>query len=479
MTLGVIFLTSFVIAFGMRIPLERSLVEAVDILRRPKRQFLVDGALCLAVGVGVMLYNRYVFHFPVVNGLVVVLGCAMAGFFISTDMALARERLAIKDALNRQQVLPPPARLYPMSRKFSIIALSMALFVTIVVGMVVSQDVAWLREVENSPQAAAQAGMSVMYEIFFIMAVLLIWVTNLIFSYSSNLNLLFTSETSVLKRVSRGDFSRWVPVATNDEFGFIAGHTNRMIEGLKHRIELISSLKLAEEVQQNLLPQDAPDFAGLDIDGQSLYCDETGGDYFDYFPLAQDRMAIVVADASGHGVGAALHMTTARAFLRSGIQNYQGPARLLDSVNRFLTRDSFETGRFTAIFLLEIDIGQKALRWVRAGHDPAVFYDAQEDRFLELSGQGMALGVDITHRYAQNRRLGWSAGSIIVISTDGIREARNPTGEMFGMSRCQEIIRQHAGSSAKEIKTAILEALDAFRNGAPQEDDITLVVVKL
>ena len=124
MTLGVIFLTSFVIAFGMRIPLERSLVEAVDILRRPKRQFLVDGALCLAVGVGVMLYNRYVFQFPVVNGLVVVLGCAMAGFFISTDMALARERLAIKDALSRQQVLPPPARLYPMSRKFSIIALS-------------------------------------------------------------------------------------------------------------------------------------------------------------------------------------------------------------------------------------------------------------------------------------------------------------------------------------------------------------------
>ncbi len=479
MILGATFLTGFAIVFALRIPLERWLVESVDILQRPRRQLLMDGGLCIALGVGVMIFDRLAFKFPLVNGLVVVLGCAMAGFFVSIDMSLAREREAIRVALDRQQVLPPPARLYPMSRKFSLIAFSMAVIVTLVVGSVVSHDISWLRAVENNAQAAIQAGLSVMYEIFFIMIVLLVWVSNLIYSYSANLNLLFDSETRVLRQVSRGDFSQWVPVATNDEFGFIAGHTNRMIEGLKHRIQLISSLKLAEEVQQNLLPQTAPDWPELDISGQSIYCDETGGDYFDYFRLPDERMVIVVADSSGHGVGAALHMTTARAFLHSGIRNYRGPAHLLNEVNGFLTRDSFETGRFTSMFLLEIDPVGNCLRWVRAGHDPALMFDPVRGRFEELIGKGMALGVDLTYEYEENRHDGWSTGSIIVVGTDGIREARDAAGEMFGKQRLQDIVRDRAGQTAETIKTALMEAVTAFRGDAPQEDDVTLVVVKL
>jgi len=109
--------------------------------------------------------------------------------------------------------------------------------------------------------------------------------------------------------------------------------------------------------------------------GTSIYCDETGGDYYDYFGLPQDRCGIVVADASGHGVGAAMHMTTVRAFLHFGIRDYDSPAKLLTDVNTYVTRDSSQTGRFMSMFFLEIDRKSKMLRWVRAGHEPALVYD--------------------------------------------------------------------------------------------------------
>ncbi|MFC1829804.1 PP2C family protein-serine/threonine phosphatase [Thermodesulfobacteriota bacterium] len=310
------------------------------------------------------------------------------------------------------------------------------------------------------------------------MTVLLAMVVNLIVSYSKNLKMLFDNETHVLERVTQGDLTRLVPVATNDEFGVIAGHTNTMIHGLRHRIKLITALKLAEEVQQNLLPGEAPAYTGLDISGTSIYCDETGGDYYDYLRLPNGRLGVVVADASDHGVGAALFMSTARAFLIFGIRDFTGPARLLGDVNRFLTRDSAETGRFMSVFFLEIDAAAKTLRWVRAGHDPAIFFDPDQDKFVELTGEGMALGVVEEFQFTEYDHHGWRPGSIVVVGTDGIHETRNAKNEMFGHQRLNDVIRDHAGDPAETLRDAVIDALRSFRGDAPQEDDITLVVIK-
>ena len=157
-----------------------------------------------------------------------------------------------------------------------------------------------------------------------------------------------------------------------------------MIKGLQHRIQLLSALKLAEEVQQNLLPRRPPEHAGLDLAGTSKYCDETGGDYYDFMGLPEGKLGIVVADATDHGVGSALQMATARAFLLFGVRNYHGPSQLIGEVNRYLTRDSRETSRFMSMFFLEIASSAKTLRWVRAGHDPALLYDPGEDSFQQL-----------------------------------------------------------------------------------------------
>ena len=408
-----------------------------------------------------------------------MIGCSVAGFFIGLDSALAQERKVIQESMTWTRTQPLPQRLFSMTRKFSFVALITSLFIALVLAMVFARDIVWLSQIGQDEASIIEAQLSVAYEIFFIMGVLMVLVVNLIISYSRNLKLLFDNETMILEQVSQGDLSRKVPVATNDEFGLIAGHTNNMIDGLRHRIQLISALKLAEELQQNLLPQHNPQFPGLDIAGKSIYCDATGGDYYDYFRLPENRLGIVVADASGHGVGAAMHMTTVRAFIHFGIRNYQGPAQLLSSVNTYVTRDSSQTGRFMSMFFLEIDPVGQVLKWVRAGHEPALHLNQVEKTFSELDGKGMVLGVNQNLQYEEFSRTGWNSNDVILIGTDGIHETRNEDDVMFGQERLRDILRQQANAPAESILNTVIHTLQDFRGDAPQEDDVTLVVVKL
>lgn len=478
--MGATTIGSFVLAFLARRPLEPRWVRSATPIHQPPRQFWLEYVVVVGTGLFVMFFNRVAFGIPVSFGLRFFIGYVAAGFFLSLDMALARERRVIRETIQSDAVWLPPDRLYPMTRKFLAVALGVIALVVTILILVLSRDVIWLIEVgENHLVSPGYATWSVLKEIFFIMAVLLVMVVNLILSFSKNLRLLFDTETEVLERVTNGDLSRMVPVCTSDEFGAIAGYTNIMIEGLRHRIQLLSALRMAEAVQRNLLPESAPDFPGLDIAGTSLYCHEVGGDYFDFLNLPCGRLGVIVTDASGHGVGAALHMSTARAFLRFGSRRYIGPSHLLNDVNRYLTDDNRESGRFTTLFFLELDPVRKRFSWVRAGHEPALFFDAHGDLLAALDGKGVALGVVREAAYQEYTRTEWPSGGIILITTDGIRDARNPAGEMFGNERLQVVVRHHAGESARAIQDAIIAAVRDFQAGAEQEDDITLVVVKL
>jgi phosphoserine phosphatase RsbU/P len=116
---------------------------------------------------------------------------------------------------------------------------------------------------------------------------------------------------------------------------------------------------------------------------------------------------------------------------------------------------------------------------VRAGHEPAVIYSPAAGSFEDLGGEGMALGVEADARYRSYERQGWEPGAVIVIGTDGITETRSPSNAFFGSVRVRAIIRSHAKRTAAEIQSAVIDAVQAFRAEAPQEDDVTLVVVKL
>ena len=188
---------------------------------------------------------------------------------------------------------------------------------------------------------------------------------------------------------------------------------------------------------------------------------------------------MVVGDVAGHGIPSALLMATARASLRQRSAMTGSIGEIVSDVNRQLTRDVEESGQFMTLFYLTIDPADRRLQWVRAGHDPAIFYDPAAGTFEELHGSGVAMGLDENWKYYENERSGLEDGQIVLLGTDGIWEALNSKGEMFGKARILDIVRQNAAAGAKEISDRLLEALKDFRADSRAEDDVTLVVVKI
>ncbi len=283
------------------------------------------------------------------------------------------------------------------------------------------------------------------------------------------------------KRLAKGDFTVRLKPRMKDERDQLIHAFNEIVPKFEEHMRMSKALGLAQEVQQSLLPQCDPSFPDFDIAGKSIYCDETGGDYYDFIETnreGQAGMAVVVGDVSGHGVSSALLMATARALIMLRSSMPGEAAGVINDVNRYLSRDTAQTGNFMTFFYCEFTTGEPAVRWVRAGHDPALVYDPAIDAFDELKGQGVALGLDKKFEYvSSHRRL--ETGQVIIIGTDGIWEMHNTTGEMFGKEALKEIIRRNHTASSRQIVNAVSEALEQFRGDEAKEDDVTLVVIKV
>ena len=263
---------------------------------------------------------------------------------------------------------------------------------------------------------------------------------------------------------------------------FVRAREQAMAALDKEHRKVRHSLSLAMEVQQNLLPKSDPNIAGLDIAGKSIYADETGGDYYDFLEVgnpAEGKIGVVVGDVSDHGIPSALLMASARALIRQRCSAFGQIDRVISDVNQQLAADVEDSGRFMTLFYAEIERPNKVIRWVNAGHEPAMIYDPAIDTFSDLNGgNNMALGVfEDTEFKEAHREI--AAGQIIVMATDGIWEARNPKGEMFSKDRIYKTIRQHASASAKEIQNLIFDSLRRFQKETKLEDDLTLVVIKI
>jgi sigma-B regulation protein RsbU (phosphoserine phosphatase) len=193
----------------------------------------------------------------------------------------------------------------------------------------------------------------------------------------------------------------------------------------------------------------------------------------------EGKIGVVIGDVSGHGIPSALLMAAVRSSLRQRASLPGSIAQIVSDVNRQLTKDVEETGRFMTLFFSEIDSHNRVVRWVRAGHDPGFFYDPAADAFEELKGAGMALGVDENWSYEEKQKTGLRKGQIIVLATDGVWEAHNAKGEMFGKEAFCEIIRTNAAAGASEILNGVIDELEHFQTGVAPEDDITLVVIKI
>jgi sigma-B regulation protein RsbU (phosphoserine phosphatase) len=283
----------------------------------------------------------------------------------------------------------------------------------------------------------------------------------------------------IARKVRKGHFHQKVRVVSNDELGIMGDGMNAMTDGLMERDRLRRGLYLAQEIQQALLPRKCPNIDGLDIAARSLYCDETGGDYFDFIGNDNKQLNVVIGDVSGHGISSAILMASVRAFLRQRAHLHGNLSRILSDVNRQLLTDVEESGNFMTLFYLRLDPVKRCVSWIRAGHDPAIFYNPFSDRFNDMHGKGPALGITEQAVFEENEKIGLTPGQIIVLATDGVWEARNEEGDMFGKEYLYHIVRQNRNAVAEDILGKCFQSLEEFQTDAVREDDITMVVIKI
>jgi phosphoserine phosphatase RsbU/P len=267
------------------------------------------------------------------------------------------------------------------------------------------------------------------------------------------------------------------------EFRKLSEALDRMLQDLRDRLRLRSAMAVAMQVQQELLPARAPQVPGLDIHGFSNYCDETGGDYFDYFTFqrqgsASPGLLIVIGDVVGHGIGSAIVMAQARGVLRSRAAGCGHLGELLAHLNDQVVP---ETGlsRFITMLVWYIDPSTREVCSANAGHDPAIIYDPGSDRFIENVRGGIPLGIERGQDYEETASAALEPGQVVILGTDGIWETIGPNGDYYGKKRLMDVVRAHAGSTARQITDAVQRDLDSFRGDQHQRDDVTLVIVKV
>jgi len=244
----------------------------------------------------------------------------------------------------------------------------------------------------------------------------------------------------------------------------------------KERME--AQLDIAGGIQKGLLPSSAPSLPGLDLAGWNHPCEAVGGDYFDFLPLADGRTAIVIGDVSGHGVGPALLMSSARAALRSFVACQIGPDDIMVRLNRLLTEQVLTPGTFITMIVAIVDATDRRLTFTNAGHPPPLVLNTLSLSIREPLERGLVLGVDVEADYPVSPAIVLGAGDIVALYTDGILDATNADGECFGKNRLTKTLVANRNRPARGIIDAIRAEVHSFCDAAPPADDLTLVLIK-
>ncbi len=249
----------------------------------------------------------------------------------------------------------------------------------------------------------------------------------------------------------------------------------------RNRRELLENaeqFRVAREIQQHLFPKAPPNLPGFDIAGASFPATAAGGDYFDFIPMADGGLGLVVGDVTGHGIGPALLMAETRAYVRIAGLNRADAGEVLTRTNIALAED-IGSERFVTLFLGRLDAAHRQLTYVSAGHPPGYLLAPDGTVRVELRRTGVPLGMRASTAYQSTAPIELMPGEIALLLTDGIEEAMGPGDEMFGTDRMLAVLRANRDKSAAQIVDALYLAVREFCKGAEQQDDVTAIVLKV
>ena len=249
----------------------------------------------------------------------------------------------------------------------------------------------------------------------------------------------------------------------------------RLTEEQMERERLEREQQVASEIQQRFLPAAAPHIEGYELQGISFPCYEIGGDYYDFIQREDGNMVVALGDVSGKGTAAALLMSSLHAAIHAQADTHDSIVSTIQAVNKYLT-ESIPPNRFVTLFYAELNPELGRLTFLNAGHNPPLIVHAG-GTMEQLASGGLPLGImaDAEFREGRTQLL---PGDVLVIYSDGVSEAVNPTGEEFGPTRLYEVVARNLDASASGIRDRIESALTKFCQGTPAADDITLVIVK-
>jgi len=257
----------------------------------------------------------------------------------------------------------------------------------------------------------------------------------------------------------------------------VAVERSRLQELALEKERLERELEVAREIQMAIVPSRMPDLPGYDIAGLVRPAEQTGGDAFDLVPLEQERLMLLVGDATGHGVGPALSATQVRSMLRVALRLGAGLDEAFEHINDQLAQDLADH-RFVTVFLGQLDARAHAVRYHSGGQGPLLLFHAASGQFEWRGATTMPLGLFAGLPPKPPQSLELAPGDILGLMTDGVFEYQDPAGTEFGIAGVEEIVRRHHAAPMAELCQALLDRLREFGQGRPQGDDITIVVVR-
>jgi len=253
------------------------------------------------------------------------------------------------------------------------------------------------------------------------------------------------------------------------------------IQSELEREQMARELEIARQVQRKLLPKSDPQISGFDLAGICIPAQEVGGDYYDFIPLGNDKLGITIGDVSGKGVPAAIYMTLLKGIVQTLAEENISPKAVLSKVNKFLYR-TIERGSFVTLIYAVLDFKHHQLSYARAGHNPIIYFNANEQKYSQLEPAGMALALEngtLFEQLIQEAEINLASGDSLIFYTDGFSEAMNKNHDEYGEGRLLEIIRKYQHQSARHLIDELCANVRQFTAEQPQYDDMTMISLKV